>query len=602
MQQSFISQEQREAAALRYKLMRQVAEISAAGPISTSAVTTPTPGGVPDYFGPWANWAYSPLLRKFVDTLPGVGPGNANNLGNYIGQGHPDTVTYPGSDYYEIELREYEQQLHSDMPPTRLRGYVQVNKGTDASNNNTIEPDPISYLGPFISATKDRPVRIKFTNKLPIGAGGDLFIPVDTTVMGAGMGPLGMDAMPMNYTQTRATLHLHGGITPWISDGTPHQWITPANEDTPYPEGVSVSNVPDMPDPGDGSMTFFYTNQQSARLMWVHDHSFGITRLNVYVGEAMPYEITDDIEKQLIADGIIPGPADTVPLIVQDKTFVDADTILQTDPTWNWGTTAPVPHTGDLWMPHVYVPAQNPADPGGMNATGRWHYGPWFWPPTSDITHPPIPNPYYNSDGSTPWEYPLMPATPNPSMGMESFFDTPLVNGTAYPTVEVDPKTYRFRVLNAANDRFFNLQLYLADPTTLSADGRALTEVKMVPAVPTAGFPETWPTDGREGGAPDPATAGPEWVQIGNESGFLPMPAVIPQQPVTWNGDPTTFNMGNVQDHSLLVAPAERADVLVDFSAYAGQTLILYNDAPTAFPALDPRTDYYTGAPDMTDT
>ena len=49
-------------------------------------------------------------------------------------------------------------------------------------------------------------------------------------------------------------------------------------------------------------------------------------------------------------------------------------------------------------------------------------------------------------------------------------------------------------------------------------------------------------------------------------------------------------------------ATAERADVIVDFSQYAGKTLILYNDAPTAFPALDPRTDYYTGDPDLTDT
>jgi len=37
------------------------------------------------------------------------------------------------------------------------------------------------------------------------------------------------------FPQNRATLHLHGGVTPWISDGTPHQWITPAGEDTSYP-------------------------------------------------------------------------------------------------------------------------------------------------------------------------------------------------------------------------------------------------------------------------------------------------------------------------------------------------------------------------------
>ncbi len=60
--------------------------------------------------------------------------------------------------------------------------------------------------------------------------------------------------------------------------------------------------------------------------------------------------------------------------------------------------------------------------------------------------------------------------------------------------------------------------------------------------------------------------------------------------------------MGNVQDHSLLLGNAERADVIVDFSKYAGKTIILYNDAPTAFPALDPRTDYFTGNDDHTDT
>ena len=56
------------------------------------------------------------------------------------------------------------------------------------------------------------------------------------------------------YAENRATLHLHGGITPWISDGTPHQWITPRartpDPDGGYPKGVSVQNVPDMPAAG----------------------------------------------------------------------------------------------------------------------------------------------------------------------------------------------------------------------------------------------------------------------------------------------------------------------------------------------------------------
>ena len=81
------------------------------------------------------------------------------------------------------------------------------------------------------------PVRIKFYNLLPAGAGGDLFLPVDETVPGAGLGPAGPGGAGDKYTQNRATIHLHGNNTVWISDGNTHQWITPADENTPYPSG-----------------------------------------------------------------------------------------------------------------------------------------------------------------------------------------------------------------------------------------------------------------------------------------------------------------------------------------------------------------------------
>ena len=92
-------------------------------------------------------------------------------------------------------------------------------------------------------------------------------------------------------------------------------------------------------------------------------------------------------------------------------------------------------------------------------------------------------------------------------------------------------------------------------------------------------------------------------MQIATEGGFLPTPVVVDgQQPTTWITDPTRFDVGNVDQHSLLLAPAERADVIVDFSKYVGKTLILYNDAPAAFPARVPSYDYYTGAPDLSPT
>ena len=574
-----------------------------------------TPNAPPDYFGPYPNYANSPLpavdpvtgqvvpgtgMRKFVNSLPGLGTSNANDLGNYIPIAAPDTITYPGSDYYEIVLKRYSQELHKDLPPTHLQGYLQVNKGTDKSGKNTIAPPGRPYyLGPMIIAQRDRPVRVKFTNMLPTGSGGNLFLPVDPTLCGAGTGPLGGTEL---YTQNRATMHLHGGLTPWISDGTPYQWITPAGTNTSYPTGVSVQNVPDMPDPGPGSMTFFFTNQQSARLLWIHDHTVGITRLGVYAGGVAPYELQDPVERGLVSSGVI--PSDEMPLIIQDKTFVPGDTQLGAqDPTWNkaaWGGL------GSLWFPHVYMPNQNPGDITGASAMGRWDYGPWFWPPYTGLTNGPIPNPYYDPVNA-PWEPPLAPGTPTPTSVPEAFMDTPLVNGTAYPSLEVKPKAYRFRILNASNDRTLNLQLYYAksNATMWNPDGTLNNadagEVPMVPAVKTAGYPPTWPTDGRDGGVPDPHASGPQMIQIGTDSGMLPAPVVLPNQPINYDYNRRDIVVLNVSDHTLLLGQAERADVIVDFSQVpAGSTLILYNDAPAPVPAFDPRYDYYTGDPDQT--
>src|SRR5690606_12521029 len=170
-----------------------------------------------------------------------------------------------------------------------------------------------------------------------------------------------------------------------------------------------------------------------------------------------------------------------------------------------------------------------------------------------------------------------------------------------YPTTTLEPKPYRLRILNAANDRFFNLSLYKAVDANgdvcdgsitpvAESTGVACTEVALNPDEVAAALddPTVFPT-------PVAGTEGPDWVVMGTEGGFLPAPVQVPAHPTTWVNDPTVFNAGNVDQHSLLVAPAERFDVVVDLTEYAGQTLIVYNDAPAAFPARDPRYDYYTG-------
>ncbi|MEU4368483.1 multicopper oxidase domain-containing protein [Micromonospora chersina] len=576
------------------------------------------PAAVPRCFGPVPNFAASPLpaldrdgrpvpgtgIRKFVDPLPVPGPLATAGLGARLPVAVPDTITCPGCDYYEIGLQEYAQRLHRDLPATRLRGYRQLNLGTDASGHNTVSPpDRPWHLGPMIVARRGRPVRVKFINQLPTGRAGELFLPVDETVDGAGTGPL--DG-PAPYPGNRAVPHLAGAQTAWISAGNPWQWVTPAGEITPYPTGVGVTPVPDMPPPGAGATTLYFPNEQSGRLMWLHDNTLGLSRLTVYSGQLALYLLIDPAEERLVDEGVL--PADQLPLVIEDKTFVPDDAQLAAqDPTWDrdrWGAK------GSLWHPHVYQPRQNPYRSSGGNPTGRWDYGPWTHDPDGGASPwvAPVPNPHHDPV-TEPDEPPLAPGVPHPSAVPEAYGDTPLVNGVAYPYLEVAPRAYRFRILNACADRTLNLQLYRAasdqpmwTESGAPGDPRA-GEVPIVDAARAAGRPAHWPVDGREGGVPDPAAAGPELIQIGNEGGLLPAPVVRANRPIGYRYDRQDPTVLNVDGHTLLLAPGERADVVVDFATVPpGSTLILYNDCPAPLPRFDSRYDHHSDAPDRTAT
>ncbi len=529
------------------------------------------------------------------------------------------------------------------------------------------------YLGPIIQATSTNaisvamglagaPTRVKFHNLLPAGRAltstttipelvfdpatatntwvakpvatvtarnGDIFLPLDPSVPGSGFGPDGMHT----YTQNRTNIHLHGGDTPWISDGGPHTWIAPIGENDPgmagtiasgSPEGMPLDpslvpgflrgpgalNVPDMNDPGPGAMTYYFPNGQSARMEWYHDHTVGMTRLNAYAGLASAYLLTDATEQKLIADKVIPGADATIPLILQEKTFVPDDILLQ-DARWDtkaWG------EPGDLWYPHVYETVQDPNQATSFNSVGRWHWGPWFWPSYPSAYN--LPSGAYGDVTLTP----------------EAWMDTPIVNGVAYPTLTVEPKPYRFKILNASNDRTMTFNMFVADSAVqapvLDAAGNPTgalmqnTEVKMVPVqnwamtstVCAAGVtksdgtcvPDIWTTDiyGHNGGVPDPTTQGPTIFQIGNEGGLLPGVAIKDATPVSYlldKGRAAVLNT-DFSTSGLHIGNAERADIIVDFSKYAGKTLIVYNDAGAPVPAADPRNEYFTGYGDNSAT
>ncbi len=131
-----------------------------------------------------------------------------------------------------------------------------------------------------------------------------------------------------------------------------------------------------------------------------------------------------------------------------------------------------------------------------------------------------------------------------PIWNPEFFANTMVVNGKTWPVLNVEPRRYRFRFLNGSDSRFIILKLVSGDPTVRPA-----------------------------------ASALPFW-QIGAEGGFLPAPVQLDQ---------------------LLIALAERADTIVDFSGFdVGTELYLINEGPDEpfgggvpgvdFPFADPQT------------
>lgn len=136
--------------------------------------------------------------------------------------------------------------------------------------------------------------------------------------------------------------------------------------------------------------------------------------------------------------------------------------------------------------------------------------------PDGQLAYPDAP--WLSVPGFTTW-------AGGPSVQPEFFGDVIVVNGKAWPILDVEPRKYRFRILNGSDSRFYNLRL----------------------VAPVNTNQPLW------------------WTVIGSDQGFLNAP---------------------LSQRELLVAPGERYDVVIDFSdpALQGQTIIIRNNAKTPFP------------------
>ena len=200
------------------------------------------------------------VLQPFVDALP------------IPAVAQPTSGTAGGAASYTIAMREVQQTLHRDLPPTTVWGYGDG-------------PTGATYPGPTIEAARDAAVRVTWMNDLRDGSGAlrtTHYLPVDACLHGA------------HTPDPRTVVHLHGGHVPAAFDGYPEATFLPGAE-----------------------AVYDYPNAQRAATLWYHDHALGITRLNVYLGLAGFYLIRDPVEGAL---GLPAGEFE-IPLVIQDRSF-----------------------------------------------------------------------------------------------------------------------------------------------------------------------------------------------------------------------------------------------------------------------------------------
>ena len=439
-------------------------------------------------------------LRKFVDTLPGVPgvtPFGANNLGQSIpvavaeewcSRPEAPTTGCVSADYYEIALVQHREQMHSDLPPTLLREYVQISTtgGGVALSNDMLDGsqqalaytgvDNPHFLGPLIVATKDRPVGSCSGTSCPLAWGAISscrWTPASWVLGGArpirawrwirrtrcaGRRRSPVAATPRTAPPSTCTAaSRRGSATGRRTSGSPR----PAKH--LLPEGRQRRTCPTWARPAtrDGSGCDDVLLHQPAerpadvlpRPRVRHHPPQRVRRRGCGLPDHGRHGTGADRAGRRAR-----RPRHGIPL------GRPGQDVRAGHGTARGHRPPGTPHGGAAGQPVVASrlhaepePRQRRSQPVrtvGLRSLVLAACDTDLWA---------VPNPYYDPlcDPNSTWcEPPIIPGTPYNSSGMEAFHDTPIVNGTAYPRPHVEPKAYRFRILNAANDRFFNLQWY----------------------------------------------------------------------------------------------------------------------------------------------
>jgi len=155
----------------------------------------------------------------------------------------------------------------------------------------------ITYPGPTFVTQAGVPIEVEWSNHLPKG---EHLLPVDETILDPDI----QKAIKDGYIPTVS--HLHGSNSEAASDGYPEAWYTQN-----YTERGSAWV----------KKAYSYDNKQEASTLWYHDHTLGLTRLNVYAGLAGMYLVRDANENNLIRNNVLPSGTYERELLIQDRMF-----------------------------------------------------------------------------------------------------------------------------------------------------------------------------------------------------------------------------------------------------------------------------------------
>jgi spore coat protein A, manganese oxidase len=245
--------------------------------------------------------------------------------------------------------------------------------------------DTASWPGPTLEARTNIPAKVRWMNML-FGVKVHPFTSLvgersvlDTSnhwaysVMGYQNFTAEKDGIPI-------VTHLHGSHSGPDLDGNPEHFFSPG----------FIIRGPDWK-----FETYEYPNDQSAGTLWYHDHTLGITRLNVYSGLAGFYFIRDENDSGKDKNSL------RLPSGEYEKAYVIQDRMMKAN--------------GELFYPAYQ------GEPGYSG--------------------------YIDEEGAN-WD-------PSKPTGLAEFFgDFMMVNGKAWPVQTVRNRRYRLRLLNGCDSRF----------------------------------------------------------------------------------------------------------------------------------------------------